>query len=241
MVLSAPDELTAAVAITAFIAEVIYGCTTFGAGVTFNISVHISHLLNIGNGSVKTAVLALSVPEFAVGVVQSILYGRQCNVLLLLVATVLIGGSLMGGTALLLLMTDSELVWVTRALGVLLLAMALESVISVNREASRKRHAGDTSPQEETALGTVPDLHNDRRSLLVTLGCFCSSGLLGGLTGVPGPPLMLYVRYCFRRHTLCRATWRSTSAVMRSIISGEVAAPTPHACMHLSAQSSLVR
>ena len=75
--------LTSGLAVTAFIAELLFGLTTFGAGITFNVAIHLLSLLGLVDGTSKSAVLALALPEAVVGVVQAALFFRGLNVGLL--------------------------------------------------------------------------------------------------------------------------------------------------------------
>ena len=205
--------LTSGLAVTAFIAELLFGLTTFGAGITFNVAIHLLSLLGLVDGTSKSAVLALALPEAVVGVVQAALFFRGLNVGLLALGIVCFGVSFLPFTQMLLLLNETALVWVTRGLGLLLLLLAIESGISQHR-----MHRGHPSwPPVEPPVGTVPDLAHDRRALLCAVGCFCGAGGLGGLTGVAGPPLMLYVRWSGR--SLSKQTWRSTSSVFQCLLS----------------------
>jgi hypothetical protein len=67
--MSMSAALTSGLAVTAFIAELLFGLTTFGAGITFNVAIHLLSLLGLVDGTSKSAVLALALPEAVVGVV----------------------------------------------------------------------------------------------------------------------------------------------------------------------------
>jgi hypothetical protein len=211
--MSSAAALTSGLAVTAFIAELLFGLTTFGAGITFNVAIHLLSLLGLVDGTSKSAVLALALPEAVVGVVQAALFFRGLNVGLLALGIVCFGVSFLPFTQVLFLLNETALVWVTRGLGLLLLLLAIESGVSQHR-----MHRGHPSwPPVEPPVGTVPDLVHDRRALLCAVGCFCGAGGLGGLTGVAGPPLMLYVRWSGR--SLSKQTWRSTSSVFQCLLS----------------------
>ena len=203
--------LTAAIASTAFVAEALYGLTTFGGGITFNVSIHLQHLVGLSDGTIKSAILALALPEFCVSCVQCFFLWRACNLRLCLLALVTMGSCLLLATHILMMMTAAELLWLSRALGLLLMAMVVKSLLERRRT---------TAADSESAVpyGTVPDLRRDPRALRLALACFMSAGLLGGLLGVPGPPLMLYVSWNRRR--LCPRTWRATASVLRVCVSG---------------------
>jgi len=164
--------------------------------------------VGLSNGTIKSAVLALALPEMAVGLVQGVLFWRGCNLRLLAVASICVGGCMIMGLEILLVLSDSALIWTTRGLGMLLLLLAIDS-------ACQRRPAelhGQQEAPSELPEGSVPDFVRDRHALITAVACFCGSGLLGGLTGVAGPPLMLYVRWS---RTLHKKTWRATSAVLR--------------------------
>ena len=61
--MSSAAALTSGLAVTAFIAELLFGLTTFGAGITFNVAIHLLSLLGLVDGTSKSAVLALALPE----------------------------------------------------------------------------------------------------------------------------------------------------------------------------------
>ena len=52
-----PDWFTFAMAVTAFLAELFYGMTSFGVAITTVVGYQISHLLKLSDGSIKGAVV----------------------------------------------------------------------------------------------------------------------------------------------------------------------------------------
>ena len=194
---------TFAVMATAFTAEFFYGLTTFGVAITFHIGFHLSHLAGLTEGTVRAVVVGLALPDAAVALVQSLRLWRECAWALLLLGSVVLLVSLTAGTALLLVVGDSP--WLKRVVGLLLFVLALERIVN---------HGTPREPRP--IAGMVLNLR-DGRVLRRILCCFSAAGLFGGMVGVAGPPMMLFVSYSAA--SLSISTWRATSALLRLVLS----------------------
>ena len=83
--MSAPSlALTLGVSLTAFVAELFWGLTTFGVAITFHVGFHLCHLAGLMQGTVREVVLGLALPDVAVALVQSVRLRRGVDMPLLL-------------------------------------------------------------------------------------------------------------------------------------------------------------
>lgn len=228
------------VGVTAFLAEALYGMTTFGTAITFQVGWAISYMLGVGDGEVAGAVVNLAVAELFMASVQAVHLRRHISWPLFCSCAPWYVSSVVLGSWLLLQIHN---VWLKRALGFLLLLVALfraGSMINCRRcgpGASRAHgerspllrlsvvpeEPGDvslsslegalSSPQEAR---TTPPLASFSVQAIIAM-VFTVSGTLGGLYGVAGPPQMLFV--LLYAEQLDRGVWRGTNAMLRAVYS----------------------
>jgi len=196
---------TCGVAAIAFVAEVVYGTTSFGPAIVFHIGMHLLSLLGIAEGTVQATVVSMVWPMFSAALVQTITLWRGCHWRLLCVGGIFTTAGTFTGTAALFVVGKS--IWLKRCVGFLLL------ILWCHRMYQHWRRAACTSTGDGPPLGAAPDPTRSASALLSVVLCFSASGLLGGLTGLAGPPLMIFV--ASHEHALNMKTWRSTSAILR--------------------------
>lgn len=194
--------LTIGIAVTAFAAEFLFGLSSFGPAITFHVGFHLMHLAGLTDGTIADAITGMVFPEMAVAIVQALLLFRGASGWLFLCG----GGCLVSGllVGLQLLTVVGESVWLKRGTGLLLLAFGFERARAMRRKAPEQH--------DEPPPGSLPDRRDPRVVASVVL-CYGFAGLLGGLTGVIGPPLMLFV--AFNEEALSMQTYRSTGACIR--------------------------
>jgi uncharacterized membrane protein YfcA len=200
----------AGAAAVAFVSEVMYGLTSFGPAIVFHLGFHALALAGLADGTVRQVVFSgMALPMLAVAVVQSALLGSGCHWRLLVgLGTFGALGTLLGTAALLAVGTS---VWLKRSVGVLLLGVWTHR----QREVCRRGRVLGESPAPH---GAAPDPTRSTRAFCAALACGGAAGLLSGLTGVGGPPLMVFV--AAHRRELHMHTWRATCAVLRLVLTG---------------------
>ena len=187
---------TIGLSVVIFAAEVLYGTTSFGPAIVFHIGFHILSLWDIVEGTVEEAVVGLTIPMFVAGIVQSIALGHGCHWRLLAVGGVLIAAGTLIGVVFLFVVGKS--VWLKRSIGALLLCLWAYRQHEYCRTPMRPRAlellTDDSAiPTDAPSLGAAPDPTRDWHALRSVVLCFSASGFMAGLTGLAGPPLMIFV------------------------------------------------
>lgn len=230
--------LTFSMGITAYFAELMYGMTSFGVAICFQMGWQISHLCGVGDGEVQSAVLNLSVVEIFTGAVQVALLSGRIDWLLLLsvipwqCGSVLLGGSLQGAI---------HNLWLKRSLGIFLLLVAVQRLFQERRSSDRlqmdRQNYANSSERVDSEIHEFHKLEDSdsaarasERHMAKVLNVkslqmqiqialfFGLSGVLGMLFGVSGPPLIIF--FSLHDDHLDRDVWRATSALLRVIFTG---------------------
>ena len=218
--------LALSLSLTGFLGEFSFALTTFGTAIIFQLGWQISYMLGIGSGNMSDALVNLSINEVLMATSQSLwlLTRKEVKISWKFVANTSVwicGGVIAGVSSLELLVTSPYNVWLKRSLGLFLLIVAgLRTFVQRYFERKKRKRMQtetlmDQSDKEKNTTG-VPNLRLVSTQCAIAVAFF-SSGFLGGVFGVAGPPLMIYVLYY--SDELEGAVWRTTCAVMRSIFS----------------------
>jgi len=210
--------LATSLAITGFLGEFSFALTTFGTAIIFQIAWQISFLLSVGSGNISGALINLSINEVIMATVQtSYLWYKRTLISWPFVFNALIwicSGVVLGVWSLKRL---DHNIWLKRALGFFLFFVALLRVFIQKFKKSKSINANKKKDELDLELhNNIPNLSLLSTQLAIA-SSFVSSGFLGGLYGVAGPPQMLFVLYY--SHSLNRELWRATNASMRFIYS----------------------
>ena len=222
-------ELCLGMAVICILSEALYGATSFGPAITFNCGWQILYLMGIGDGTLTTVAIHMTVMETFSAALQCLLLRKLADPWLLLATSgpccvcIFIGQYLM-------IALDG--VWLKRALGLILFIMMLQRVWA-NRHLglpcgsgpaghpaaglSEQRHAEKTTGAREQRKVRCGGLDLCRtRTLLSTLFWFSMAGALGGITSIGGPPMMLFVS--IHADELDLHTWRGTNGWLRLLL-----------------------
>lgn len=227
-------QLALAMALVSATSEGMYGATTFGPAITFNVGWQVCFLLGISDGSLTNMAAALTVCEIASASMQVVWLWRHIDWWLVVAMSAPCCGFLAAGQ---LLMIEVEKVrdgsaWLKRSIGILLLLMALQRAWAVRSARRACKRAGDSSvdlpadrppdaasvdapPNGPPARGRGLDLHST--SMLSSIFFWFSfAGAMGGLTSISGPPMMLFVS--IHAQQIDMPVWRGSNAVMRLVL-----------------------
>ena len=223
--------------LTAFAAETAYGCTSFGPAIIVHIG---SELLLLSNaegvdGTVAGALAVLTVIDFSMACVQMGLLRSRLDWRFSLLVAPLFSVCVAVGCSLLVYIPALDSVWLKMAIGILLacmLALRLGTlVVSTLRSRLCPRDSApppppppppppSLPPSREEVSGERPCCCGGRvmaiRSIgdvAIILATFACAGIMGGLVGPAGPPMMLFVLVFQSR--LDFDSFRGTSAVLR--------------------------
>ena len=209
--------LATSLAITGFLGEFSYALTTFGTAIIFQIAWQISFLLHIGSGNISGALINLSINEVIMATAQTsyLMYKRTLiswkfvfNALLWICSGVVLG--------VWSLKRLDHNIWLKRSLGFFLFFVAMLRLLIQKCKSTNTSNTSDTSDEPNELPKDLPNLSLLSTQLAIA-SSFFSSGFLGGLYGVAGPPQMIFVLYY--SHSLNRDLWRATNASMRFIYS----------------------
>lgn len=186
-------------ALTSFCAEGLYGATSFGTAITFNVGWQLCYMLGLADGTLSSLAINLTIMETMSSALQVVWLRRHVDPRLVAAVaipsciTVAIGQQLM-------LQLDG--VWLKKSLGTILFLMALQRIHANYRDPPPV----DRPPPPGLDLHSLPML----RSI-----CFWSlaSGLMGGLTSITGPPMMIFMS--LHQTEIHLPTWRGSTAVVR--------------------------
>jgi hypothetical protein len=201
--------LAAGMALTSFASEANFAATSFGVAITFNIGWQVLYLMGVGDGSISTLALDMSCMEVFVSIVQAIVLRKWlCSRFALALSGPVCLGLYVGQK--LMFVLDGP--WLKRSMAAIMLAMAMHRVWSHSTRRLRSAPAGSTPG--EAATSTAPPLDSGSSDIMVSLLLHASvAGLMGGLTTVAGPPLMLFVAR--HGHRLPFDQWRGAVTAMR--------------------------
>ena len=228
--MSSTTGYTIGVAIIAFAAEALYGLTSFGPAIVFHIGFHVLSICDVTEGTVENAVVAMVWPMLFSAMVQSYWLRQSIHWRLLAVGGAMISlGTLIGSVALFII---GKSIALKRGVGLLLLLMWAQRTrkhFKENGSEAQSSHSSSSSSTTDSSsssssssasssltLGTAPDPTRNRRALLEVGLFFSAAGFMAGLTGLAGPPLMIYVAR--HQRSLNVTTWRSVSAFLRLLM-----------------------
>ena len=210
--------------LTSVFSEGMYAATTFGPAITFNIGWQICYMLGLSDGRLTEVALNMAYAEVCSGALQVVLLRRSIS--LPLVAAIVIPGCgfLVFGQLLMLHIeggfTEGS-AWLKRSLGGVLLLMFAQRILALAL-AARRRPAEPTNLQGSGRLEPPPPPPVPMarfftwRVQLSTFWWFGLSGVVGGLTSVQGPPIMMWVS--IHAADLNFDAWRGSNAVLRVAI-----------------------
>ena len=207
--------------LTSIFSEGLYAATTFGPAITFNIGWQICYMLGLSDGRLTEVALNMAYAEVCSGALQVVLLRRSVS-LPLVVAVVVPGcGFLVLGQLLMFHIEEhftGGSAWLKRFLGgVLLLMFAQRTATLVLAARRRPAELTDLSSSEPPSPPPVPMAHFfTSRVQLSTFWWFGLSGIVGGLTSVQGPPIMMWVS--IHAADLNFDAWRGSNAVLRVAI-----------------------
>ena len=205
--------------LTSVFSEGLYAATTFGPAITFNIGWQICYMLGLSDGRLTEVALNMAYAEVCSGALQVVLLRRSIS--LPLVAAIVIPGCgfLVFGQLLMLHIeggfTEGS-AWLKRSLGGVLLLMFAQRILALAL-AARRRPAEPTDLQGSGRLEPPPPPPVPMarfltwRVQLSTFWWFGLSGVVGGLTSVQGPPIMMWVS--IHAADLNFDAWRASNAV----------------------------
>jgi len=192
-----------ATGIISFFAEGLYGATSFGPAILWNIGWQICYMMKLGDGTLTTLAVDMTVMEVTSSLVQIILLWKNID-WMLACAICLPCGLFTAIGQVLMIRLDGP--WLKRALGGILFMMALQRVYA---------NWGARAPKSDRAPPTGLDLRRPR-TISSVLFWFGFAGLMGGITSVGGPPMMLFVS--IHANELNLTTWRACNAVLRFVL-----------------------
>eukprot|EP01045_Picozoa_sp_COSAG04_P017835 COSAG04_NODE_1607_length_6175_cov_6.046906_2_plen_307_part_00 len=195
--------LTLALSLLSMLSEGLYGATSFGPAITFNVGWQVCYMLGLSDGTLTSVARDMTVMESASAALQILLLRKLVDPRLALaislpcVITTYLG-------QLLMIQLDGPLLKLS--LGVILLGMTAQRVAA---------NCGASAPKADRPDPVGLDLRRPR-TLLSILFWFGTAGLMvshpapaavfepaadvglrgsvqGGVTGIGGPPMMLFV------------------------------------------------
>lgn len=206
--------------LTSIFSEGLYAATTFGPAITFNIGWQICYMLGLSDGRLTEVTLNMAYAEVCSGALQVVLLRRSVS--LPLVAAIVIPGCgfLVFGQLLMLHIEGGFTeggAWLKRSLGGVLLLMFAQRILALALAARRRPAEPDLQGSgrlEPPPLPPAPMAHFFTwRVQLSTFWWFGLSGVVGGLTSVQGPPIMMWVS--IHAAELNFDAWRASNAVLR--------------------------
>ena len=196
-------SLALAMALISFCSETLYGATSFGPAITFNVGWQICFLLHLCDGTLTSVAVNMMKMELCVACLQITCLRRKVDPWLALAISLPCCSFMALGQALMLSLDGP---WLKRALGAILLLMALQRVGA---------NCGSHSASEGRPAPAGLDLTSPKVMCSICFW-FSAAGLMGGITTVAGPPMMLFVSY--HQHELDLLTWRASNAVLRLLL-----------------------
>ena len=163
--------LALAMGLVSLCSETLYGATSFGPAITFNVGWQICFLLHLSDGTLTSVTINMMKMEVVVACLQIVLLRRLIDPWLALAISVPCCACMALGQT---LMISLDGVWLKRALGCVLMLMALQIVWA---------NCGSCPPPEDRQPPRGLDLHRPR-VLLSIFFWFSAAGLMGGITSV---------------------------------------------------------
>ena len=206
--------------LTSIFSEGLYAATTFGPAITFNIGWQICYMLGLSDGRLTEVALNMAYAEVCSGALQVVLLRRSVS--LPLVAAIVIPGCgfLVFGQLLMLHIEGGFTeggAWLKRSLGGVLLLMFAQRILALALAARRRPAEPDLQGSGRLEPPPPPPAPMARfftwRVQLSTFWWFGLSGVVGGLTSVQGPPIMMWVS--IHAAELNFDAWRASNAVLR--------------------------
>ena len=194
--------LVVAMSITSLLSEGLYGATTFGPAITFNVGWQICYLLGLADGTLSQVTLHLTIMETASALLQCVLLRRQIDVRLALVQAMPLC-SLAAIGQVFMFRLDGP--WLKRSLAAVLLVMVVQRIWA---------HQQRPPPRDRPPPAGL-DLRRPRvlGSVVLWSG---AAGLMGGVTSIAGPPLMML--FSIHEADIDLGAWRGASALVRLLL-----------------------
>ena len=206
--------------LTSIFSEGLYAATTFGPAITFNIGWQICYMLGLSDGRLTEVALNMAYAEVCSGALQVVLLRRSVS-LPLVAAIVIPGCGFLVFGQLLMLHVEGGFTeggaWLKRSLGGVLLLMFAQRILALALAARRRPAEPDLQGSGRLEPPPPPPAPMARfftwRVQLSTFWWFGLSGVVGGLTSVQGPPIMMWVS--IHAAELNFDAWRASNAVLR--------------------------
>jgi uncharacterized membrane protein YfcA len=208
---SVSPQLTLGMALVCLVSELLYGATSFGPAITFNCGWQIMYMLGLGDGTLTTVAIHMTVMEIFSAGLQVILLRKLIDPWLLVAIAVPTCFWIYVGQ---LYMIELDGVWLKRTTGLILFLMMAQRVWANKHLGLPCSHAPRPQPETETRpesgleplepallAPSVPlrrvscgglDLRRPK-TLASVVFWFSMAGVLGGITSIGGPPMMLFV------------------------------------------------
>ena len=188
--------------ITSLLSEGLYGATTFGPAITFNVGWQICYLLGLADGTLSQVTLHLTIMETASALLQCGLLRRQIDVRLALVQAVPLCSLIAVGQVFMFRLDGP---WLKRSLAAVLLVMVVQRIWA---------HQQRPPPRDRPPPAGL-DLRRPRVLGSVVLWS-SAAGLMGGVTSIPGPPMMML--FSIHQADIELDAWRGASALLRLLL-----------------------
>lgn len=216
--------LYVALGVTSLISEGLYGATSFGPAITFNIAWQVCHMVGLSDGTLSEAAVNLTFLETCSSALQILLLRKWISPSLALAISVpcCVFTALGQAEMLRLDRTPEGGAWLKRALGGVLLLMFVQRLVVLllrrRRAAAINLSTTAVPAMEAPALPPPRPMRNWRtaRVQASTFFWFALAGAMGGLTSVGGPPIMMWVS--IHAHELNHDSWRGSNAVLRLLL-----------------------
>ena len=192
--------LTLAMALISFISEGLYGATSFGPAITFNVGWQLCFMLGLSDGTLTSVAIDMTVMETCSAALQIILLRKQIDPWLALAISLPCVVCTYIGQELMIRLDGPGL---KLALAAILFSMTSQRVWA---------NWGRAAPKADRPKPAGLDLKNPR-TLASICFWFSVAGTMGGITSIGGPPMMLFVS--FHAADIDLSTWRGSNAVLR--------------------------
>jgi uncharacterized membrane protein YfcA len=220
--------LLLALGLSAFISEALYGATCFGPAITFNVGWQVCHMLGLSDGTLSTAAVELTIYETTSAALQALFLRRHiCPHFVAVISIPLCGFTVLGQILMLRLdETASGSASLKRVLGGVLLLLAAQRGGALWVQWKRRRRTlddddavtGRNLPAPAADSPNPPPMRHfwTARIQFCTFVWFSAAGIMGGLTSVGGPPIMVWVSLF--AHLLHFDSWRASNAATRLLL-----------------------
>lgn len=177
----------------AFLAEFAGAALGFGPAIIYEVSWELCAIIGLSAGDLEMAIANLNVIEAPCGIVQVVMLHKHFKSRLWALLNVPLATTVPIGT--LMLEHCGRSLWMKRLLGILFLGLAFQQ-------------ASSWKPPSELR----EDLDARKRHITMSVvAASMSSGLLRGIFGVAGPPMMVLLRF----YSIDRNLWRCLGSTVR--------------------------